>query len=93
MKAEEINKNSNLKLKEESRNLRRKPVAPIVSDENQAIEKQAEQLVSDVIEQVTSKTAIKKKPAAIKVSFENVHPTPFANLIGRGLLLAKVKFE
>jgi len=46
-----------------------------------------------VIEQVTSKTAIKKKPAAVKVSFENVHPTPFANLIGRDLLLAKVKFE
>jgi len=34
MKAEEINKNSNLKLKEESRNLRRKPIAPVASDEH-----------------------------------------------------------
>lgn len=95
MQADEINKSrlTSIKPVSEPRMLRRKSVPAAAAAEAQAIEKQAEQLVNEVIENVTNKTALKKKSAPAKVSFGNVHPVPLANLMGRDLLLAEVKYE
>jgi len=48
--------------------LRRKSVPAAAAAEAQAIEKQAEQLVNEVIENVTNKTALKKKSAPAKAN-------------------------
>lgn len=84
MQADEINKNrsSMAKPKEESRMLRRKTAPQAASAEDQAVEKQAEQLVSEVIDAAINKAPLKKKPVPTKVSFKNVHPIVHTNLMG-----------
>jgi hypothetical protein len=49
--------------------------------------------VSEVIDAVTNKAALKKGSAPSKVSIKNVHPIALINLMARDLLLAKVKYE